>query len=53
MIVRAWVKLVGTGVAIAMMIAGIAAAWIWKTLGLSGALYEVLLGIAASADLLG
>ena len=48
LIVRAYEKPVTTPVAIAMMIAGIAGAWIWKFYGLSGAMYEVLPGMLAS-----
>jgi len=49
LIVRAWEKPVATPVAIAMMIAGIAAAYLWKYYELSGAMYEVLPGMLASA----
>ena len=48
LIVRAYEKPVTTPVAIAMMIAGIAGAWLWKFYGLSGAMYEVLPGMLAS-----
>ena len=49
LIVRSYEKPVTTPVAIAMMIAGIAGAWFWKDYGLSGAMYEVLPGMLASA----
>ncbi len=48
LILRAWEKPVSTPVAIAMMVAGIAGAVAWKQFGLSGAMYEVLPGMAAS-----
>lgn len=49
LIVRAYEKPVTTPVAILMMVAGIAGAWFWKQFGLSGAMYEVLPGMLASA----
>ena len=49
LIVRAWEKPVNTTTAIAMMVAGIAAAWFWKNQQLSGAMYEVFPGMLASA----
>lgn len=48
LILRVWQKSVITPVAIAMMLGGIAAALFWKLgLNLSGAVYEVLPGMAA------
>ena len=48
LILRAWEKPVSTPVAVAMMITGTVIASLWRQFDLSGAMYEVLPGMAAS-----
>ncbi len=47
LVLRSWQKPVPTGVAIAMMLVGVAVATLWRTNGLSGNMYEVLPGMAS------